>query len=308
MVVRRWLAVVLVVLVASGAGCSAGTPSSASPSASFGQGRADVGGALLSWECAGTGSPTVVLEAGYTASGIDTFGQAILPAIAKVTRVCTYDRAGDGTSDARPVSSEPLTGATQARELHELLVAIQVTGPYVMVGHSYGGVVSREFAALYPTQVAGMVLVDASSEPEIPVYDRLHAGPWVDGTVSPGPNQRIDIHATARELETAPTLGSMPLIVITAGILEDEWLRTVPDLEGRAQTRLARLSSDSIHVIDRGHGHFIPSNDPSILISAVEAVISAVKSRQPFPSCPDVFKPVTSADCLAGGELGHQQT
>ena len=189
---------------------------------------ANIGGYLLAYECAGTGSPTVILEAGYTASGISTYGPVILPALARRTRVCTYDRAGDGLSDARPASVRPLTGATQARELHTLLQVIHAGPPYVLVGHSYGGMITREFAALYPHQVAGMVLLDASSEPEVAVYDRLHAGPWIDGTVQPAPNQRIDIHATVRQLERAPSLDRMPLIVITAGILQDRWLKTVP--------------------------------------------------------------------------------
>lgn len=133
---------------------------------------ANIGGYLLAYECAGTGSPTVILEAGYTASGIDTYGATILPAIAQRTRVCTYDRAGDGESDARPASVHPLTAATQARELHAMLRVAHVRPPYVLVGHSYGGMITRAFAALYRHQVAGMVLVDASSEPEIPVYRR----------------------------------------------------------------------------------------------------------------------------------------
>jgi pimeloyl-ACP methyl ester carboxylesterase len=86
-------------------------------------------------------------------------------------------------------------------------------------GHSYGGMIIREFAAVYPHQVAGMVLLDASSKPEVAVYDRLHTGPWIDGTVQPAPNQTINIVATVRQLERAPSLGQMPLIVVTAGIL-----------------------------------------------------------------------------------------
>ena len=133
-------------------------------------GYANIGGYLLAYECAGTGRPAVILEPGYTASGIDTYGRTILPALARRTRVCTYDRAGDGLSDARPASVRPLTRATQARELHTLLHLIHVGPPYVLAGHSYGGMITREFAALYPGEVSGMVLLDASSEPEIAVY------------------------------------------------------------------------------------------------------------------------------------------
>jgi pimeloyl-ACP methyl ester carboxylesterase len=201
----------------------------------------------------------------------------------------------------------PLTGATQARELHTLLRVIHAGPPYVLVGHSYGGMITREFAALFPGQVAGMVLLDASSEPEVAVYDRLHAGPWIDGTVQPAPNQTIDIGATVHQLERAPSLGQMPLIVVTAGILQDQWLKTVPALEARAQARLAVLSADSIHVLDRGIGHLIPALDPRIVIVAAEAVLAAASGR-PLAPCPQVFRSVPTAECLHRGQLAHQQT
>src|SRR5215472_1697963 len=268
---------------------------------------AKFGGYLLAYECAGTGSPTVILEAGYTASGIDTYGSTILPAIALHTRVCTYDRAGEGQSEPRPASVHALTAATQASELHTMLEVAHAPPPYVLVGHSYGGMITRAFAALYQHQVAGMVLVDASSEPEIPVYRRLHAGPWIDGTVKPAPNQRIDIGATVRALERAPSLGRTPLVVISAGILQDRWLRTVPKLEARAQTRLASLSGDSIHVMDRGIGHMIPALDPRIVIAAVRAVLAAVASGRRLAPCRLAFRSIPAAACLRRGQLGHQR-
>jgi len=278
--VLAWLALAVAACGGQAAPASQGNQATtAQPKIAY----ANIGGYLLAYECAGTGSPTVILEAGYTASGIDTYGPVILPALARRTRVCTYDRAGDGLSDARPASVRPLTGATQARELHTLLQVIHAGPPYVLVGHSYGGMITREFAALYPGQVAGMVLLDASSEPEVAVYDRLHAGPWIDGTVQPAPNQRINIGATVRQLERAPSLGKMPLIVITAGILQDQWLMTVPGLEARAQTRLAALSGNSIHVLDRGIGHLIPALDPRIVITAALAILAAAASGHALP-------------------------
>lgn len=291
------------------AGCGSGssvTAHLASPKARIG--RADIGGYSLAYRCAGHGTPTVILEAGYTASGLDTYGHTILPTLAHTTRVCTYDRAGDGVSDARPEWVKPLTGATQARELHRLLAAIHVEGPYVVVGHSYGGMISRELAALFPDEVVGLVLIDASSEPEIPVYDRLHAGPWIDGTVMPALNQKIDIHATVRQLEHAESLGSLPLVVITAGILQDRWLKTVPMLEARAQTRLASLSTNSIHVIDRGVGHFIPKTDPDVVVSAVLATVRAARSHSKLPACREVFAAVRSALCLARNKTYRERT
>ena len=308
----RWLRTRRVVLASlavaaaasGGQAAPAGRATTAQPKIAY----ANIGGYLLAYECAGTGSPSVILEAGYTASGISTYGPVILLALARRTRVCTYDRAGDGLSEARPASVRPLTGATQAKELHSLLQVIHARPPYVLVGHSYGGMITREFAARYRHQVAGMVLLDASSELEVAVYDRLHAGPWIDGTVQPAPNQRIDIHATVRQLWRAPSLGRMPLIVITAGILQDQWLKTVPGLEARAQTRLASLSPDSIHVVDRGIGHLIPSLDPRIVIVAAHAVLAAAVSGHPLAPCPQVFRPDPAGQCLRRGQLGQQQT
>jgi pimeloyl-ACP methyl ester carboxylesterase len=308
----RWLRarrVVLAILALTATACGGqAAPASRATTVQPKIAYANIGGYLLAYECAGAGSPTVILEAGYTASGISTYGPVILPALARHTRVCTYDRAGDGLSDARPASVRPLTGATQARELHTLLQVVDAKPPYVLVGHSYGGMITREFAARYHHQVAGMVLLDASSEPEVAVYDRLHAGPWIDGTVQPAPNQRIDIHATVRQLERAPSLARMPLIVITAGLLQDRWLKTVPWLEARAQTRLVLLSTDSIHVVDRGIGHLIPSLDPRIVIVATQAVLAAAASGHPLAPCQQVFRSDPAAQCLRRERLGQQRT
>jgi hypothetical protein len=302
---REALGVALLLLLAS---CTSGTSATiATGSPTLEAGRADIGGYSLAYQCEGSGSPTVILEAGYTASGIETFGETIQPALAATTRVCTYDRAGIGGSDARPASVSPLTSVTQARELHALLDAIGEQGSFVYVGHSYGGMIARAFAATYPDGTVGLVLLDASSEPEIPVYDRMHAGPWDDGTVQPAPNQRIDIHASVRELEQAPSLGAMPLMVVTAGVLDsDRWLEKVPMLEARAQTRLASLSSNSIHVVDRGKGHFLPDNDPSLVVDATLAVIDAARSGGALAPCRSVFSNSQTAVCVAPGALAHQ--
>jgi hypothetical protein len=91
----------------------------------------------------------------------------------------------------------------------------------------------RAFESAYPGNVAGMVLIDVSSEPEVPVYERLDAGPWIDRT------DRIDIDATVGELRAAGDLDDIPVVVVTAGIIEDEWLATVPILAARLDAELA---------------------------------------------------------------------
>ena len=99
----------------------------------------------------------------------------------------------------------------------------------------------------------------------------------------------------------------MPLIVVTAGILQDRWLKTVPALEARAQRRLAMLSADSIQVLARGIGHLIRSLDPQIVIAATSAVLAAADGHSLAP-CPQVFRSVPAAECLRRGQLGQQRT
>ncbi|HZA01445.1 MAG TPA: alpha/beta hydrolase, partial [Hyphomicrobiaceae bacterium] len=117
----------------------------------------DVGGRNLYLNCTGSGSPTVILVSGL-AEASTYWGGWIAPAVAQKTTVCAYDRAGQGRSDP-PVS--PQDGAAVATDLHTLLDRAQIPGPYVVVGHSTGGAYARIFAARYPDQVAGMVMLDS---------------------------------------------------------------------------------------------------------------------------------------------------
>jgi pimeloyl-ACP methyl ester carboxylesterase len=118
----------------------------------------DVGGYSLHIYCQGTGTPTVILDALFP--GTVSNWAWVQPEIAKTTRVCAYDRAGLGWSDGGPM---PRDAVQQAAELHTLLANVGVTGPYVLVGHSLGGLTVRLFADRYPNEVAGMVLVEASN-------------------------------------------------------------------------------------------------------------------------------------------------
>ncbi|HEU0243819.1 MAG TPA: alpha/beta fold hydrolase, partial [Candidatus Limnocylindrales bacterium] len=130
----------------------------------IGRGRARVDVARGAVACSGTGSPTVVLEGGL-GQGSDYFA-LIGPAVATTTRVCAYDRAGHGRSEP---AAGPQDGMAMARDLHALLAASGNHGPYVLAGHSSGGVYVRFFAAAYPDEVAGVVLLDAQSPHLAPV-------------------------------------------------------------------------------------------------------------------------------------------
>ncbi|WP_329000202.1 alpha/beta hydrolase [Kribbella sp. NBC_00709] len=118
----------------------------------------DVGGHSLHLNCTGSGSPTVVLEAG--GGEMSSNLGWIMPAVAGTTRVCVYDRAGRGWSEAADV---PQDGTQIAIDLHTLLQRGNIPGPYVLAGHSFGGLYVRTFAARYPNDVAGLVLVDSTA-------------------------------------------------------------------------------------------------------------------------------------------------
>jgi len=116
----------------------------------------DIGGYKLHLACLGEGSPTVVLVA-----GLDDFSivwSKVQPELAQTGRVCAYDRAGLGWSEGSP---DPRTSQNMVRELHSLLVNAGEAGPYILVGHSFGGALVRLYAHDYPDEVAGIVFVDS---------------------------------------------------------------------------------------------------------------------------------------------------
>src|SRR5215212_8580352 len=121
----------------------------------------DVGGYSLHINCVGQGSPTVVLDGG---SG-EMSAQWVWAQqeVSDTTRVCAYDRAGMGWSEMGP---QPRDGRQISSELHTLLTKADIEGPYVLVGHSFGGMYMQTYAARYPEEVAGVVLVDSSTEPD----------------------------------------------------------------------------------------------------------------------------------------------
>lgn len=162
----RWLRIAalslcaLVILLAAAGACyqAIGTPLDASRFPEGGR-LVNAGGHRLMLNCTGAGSPTVILEAGWGDVSIEW--RSVQPEIAKFSRVCSYDRAGYGGSDPGPM---PRTSIQIATELHALLRNAGETPPYILVGHSFGGYNVRVFNGLYPNEVAGIVLADATQE------------------------------------------------------------------------------------------------------------------------------------------------
>ena len=182
---RGWVlnpVLVVMVLVAVGAGYETARESiDARVYAMPGQ-LVDVGGHRMHLSCTGEGSPTVVLEPG--AGGMSSTMGLIAPAVARDTRVCVYDRAGRGWSDPAEGTQD---GTRIATDLHTLLHTAGIPGPYVLAGHSFGGLYVRSYAAQYPDDVAGLVLVDSTEATTTTtlLLDHLRAAvrapttPWV---------------------------------------------------------------------------------------------------------------------------------
>jgi pimeloyl-ACP methyl ester carboxylesterase len=292
------------------------TPPAASPSPASGDiaGLVDIGGGRQMYlECRGEGGPTVVLEAGYrnNAELWDTValpdgvaGPAVWPGVAAFTRVCAYDRPGTigvGVSRSDP-APQPRTTADAVADLHALLTAAQVPGPYVLVGHSLGGLIVRLYASTYPDDVAGLVLVDALPE-----------GLWEGLQAALTPAQwdlyyQLSTQAPAGleddpELEwvnfeesfvqvsdaaaTVP-LRPMPLVVLSYGRpLESELppdalppdypFDTFDRVRAEHQRALATLVPDARFVVATESGHYIHVQQPDLVIEAVHQVVAAVR-------------------------------
>ena len=311
---HRLLHPVLAVLVLASIGGGYETVAEAADAAAYpipGQ-LIDVGGHRLHLHCTGSGSPTVVMEPGGGAMS-SNLGW-ITPAVARDSRVCVYDRAGRGWSEP---ADTPQDGAQIAADLHTLLHRANVPGPYVMAGHSFGGLYVLTFAARYPDEVAGMVLVDSTAPAAAPStaqgssdgIDRLAAlasiparlglvrvvgqlfddglPPRAGGEVQAGTTTAGSLRSTIEEYGNASAstqqaaslrdFADKPLVVLTAGVGHDA-------AWSAAQNHLATLSTNSAHHVVDGATHETLVADQEHAATTTQAilqVVAAVRSGGP---------------------------
>jgi pimeloyl-ACP methyl ester carboxylesterase len=303
------LAVVVTLIVAVGCGGDEPSkPGSPTPKAGSAAGQhggesarpgrlVEIGeGRSVFLHCIGAGNPTVVLESGAGSNAMQW--QDVQSELGRTTQTCGYDRAGIGNSVA------PL-GVRDARDeiadLRRLLDRVRIDPPYVLVGHSYGGVLARVFAHRHPTEVGGLVLIDAMGRDgrrrQLAIWPESQA-PEIRRELATAVMGGVD-HAVADALASrVRTLNDVPLAVITAGRQDNfprapaRLARNLRRLWDTMQDELAELSNNSVHVITLRSNHDVPSpqsGQPSVVISAVQAVVRAAREHTRLPPCRHLF-------------------
>jgi pimeloyl-ACP methyl ester carboxylesterase len=276
----------------------------------------DVGGHRLHLRCTGSGSPAVVLQPG--GGDMSSVMGWIAPAVADHTRVCVYDRAGRGWSDPSDATQD---GEQIATDLHTLLHRAHVPGPYVLAGHSFGGLYVRIFAARYPDEVAGLVLIDSTGA-ALPASTsaqswgpddilarasvlastsaRLGVGRLIGlvGYSSLPPQSGDEVRA---KIATSTSLRSSIDEFIQANASEHEAASLV-DFGDKplvvltagsgndaasitAQKQTATLSTNSVHRVVEGATHpslIMDQEDAAVTAQAIIDVVSSVRNNQPI--------------------------
>jgi pimeloyl-ACP methyl ester carboxylesterase len=292
--IRRFLltTALLLALVGCGANPASGSHSDFGGPIEIGNGR------HLYLECHGKGGPTVILESGYHNSSdpwsysdaaAPAVGPAVLPALAGDHRVCAYDRPGTlrypdlpSISDRSSPVAMPRTAQDVVDDLHALLAAARVPGPYILVGHSMGGLFARLYAQTYPDQVRALVFVDAFAV-EIPslmgsdwaTYRQLLDEPLEQFTDSPS-FEVIDIDKSVAQVAAAPSFPPVPTVVLSRtepfGIPA-----TVPPEQGakleqawqQATSDLIALRPQTPHFFATGSDHYVQIHQPDLVVAAV---------------------------------------
>jgi pimeloyl-ACP methyl ester carboxylesterase len=265
-------------------------------------GRFDIGGRSIRLQCWGTGTPTVVVDAGLGTAPVEDAGwQRIAARIAPTTRICLHDRAGLGGSDRAPQTVR--TSLDAANDLHAALRKAGVDGPYLLVAHSIGGLHAQVFASRYPQEMAGLVLV-SSIHPEqmtkwlslLPSASPGEEKPLTETRVfltgmieDPSRNEeRFDWRTSAAQARRLRSLGDKPVIVAT----HSPRFRMVPglsqpladrleDATQHMQKQFLTLSSNARQNIAATAGHGLPHEAPEFVIENILQGVAAVRAAQP---------------------------
>jgi pimeloyl-ACP methyl ester carboxylesterase len=298
-VCRSLTTALLLALVGCGTNPVISSPGPASAVAGDFRGPIQIGsGRQLFLECHGKGSPTIILESGYHNSSdpwsqsdaaAPAVGPAVLPALARTHRVCAYDRPGTlrysdppAISDRSSPVAMPRTAQDVVDDLHALLDAAHLPGPYVLVGHSLGGLFARLYAQTYPGEVRAVVFVDAFAV-EIPNLMGADWPAYRQQLDEPLPQfadsssfEVIDIDKSVAQVAAAPAFPPIPAIVLTrtepfavpptipaekGAKLEQAWREATSDL--------VALRPQTPHIFATGSDHYVQIHQPDLVAAGV---------------------------------------
>jgi len=273
----------------------------AAAEASSSGGLVDVGrGRKIYLEYRGTGYPTVVLISGTRGAHDDWTDlidpknpnsapkpgePAVFPQVSKFARVCAYDRPGTTLNDDTQTKSTPVQQPTTAQQgvgdLHAVLIASREPGPYVLVGHSWGGLIARLFASTYPDEVAGLVLVDSASEFLKSSLTPAQWATYIEATKKLIDSNGLEAPDHARTLgllHSSPRIRPVPVVLLTSDKRFDFGAGGAATWAAwrTAQDRLAKLLNAK-HVSETNSGHAIQMEQPQLVINSIREVVDAVR-------------------------------
>jgi len=249
-------------------------------------GKVNIGDYSLFMDCIGEGSPTIIFENGLEQDFMGSWGN-VQPAMSTVTRTCAYDRLGQGSSDLVP-AGKVRTVQDGVNDLVALLKAAEIDPPYILVGHSFGGLNALLFADQYPDAVDGVVLVDAF-HPDMfkrfaeadPTYVIPAAGvPEQDGGLIPAipfiemSPEQLDWVTSAAQAADLRSLGDRPLAVVSAG-------GSIENAAWKAlQENFLTYSSNSTQIIAEESLHFVMGTEPERVIEAALWVVDEARKAE----------------------------
>jgi len=236
--------------------------------------RVDIGGRSLWLRCAGSGSPTVILESGMT--GDHRTWEDVMAGLGSQTRVCTYDRANIQPSDPAP---KPRNATLAVADLHALLAKAAIAPPYVMVGYSMGGIITQIYAATYPSEIKGLVLVASNHPNEEVEFEKHLTKAQIDADRAQALDnfEGFDPFESFNQARAAGPLPDVPLVVVSSTVYGDwpeDWDPKVFDaLADQLQKDLVKLVPHGRQVLAEQTGHDIPEAKPGIVIDAIRSVL-----------------------------------